>query len=287
MSRSSILLVAGSLLGLAAAGSGLGLSFEFGGAKPRPEVAARVAGREIARADVDRLVAAMASERGGRESDRGRVLERLIDEQLLVARALDLGLADRDPRIRSDLVQAVIRSVVAPYEDAEPSQAELRGFFDANRDLFSNPARLRVGQVFVRAGETSLERARELAGRLRSGEERLADVAASAGDPSGLLLPDAYLTPVKLRDYLGPTAARTLLLMEAGQVSEPVRVSGGYRVLVLLGREEPEAPSLEGLRAQVLAEYRRRAGENAVKAYLRGLRRSYEVLVFDEDARAR
>lgn len=289
MRRSSLLLLAGSFVGLAAAVAGLGVSLEFAGSGPRSGVAATVAGHEIASIDVERLVAAMASERGGRRGDRARVLERLIDEQLLLVRALDLGLADRDPRIRGELVQAVIRSVVAEHEDAEPSEKELRRFFETNRDMFSNSARLRTGQVFVRSTSASdqiaLERARQAAARLRQGQT-LAEAKESFGDPSGLVLPDAFLTPAKLRDYLGPTAARTLLSMEAGQVSDPVRVSGGYRVLVLLGREEPTAPSLEGLRPQVIAEYRRRLGEDAVKRYLVGLRKSYEVVVFDAGTEA-
>ena len=276
--------MAGSTLGLAAALSGLGVSFGPGGGGMPDNVAALVAGREITRADVDRIVSAMASERGEKPGDRSRVVERLVDEQLLVARALDLGLADRDPRIRGDLVQGVISSVVAPYEDAQPGETDLREFFDKNRDLFANPPRLRVAQVFVsshrRSAEQALARAGQAVARLQDGE-RVEEVAASLGDPSGLVLPDAFLMPAKLRDYLGPTSARTLLGMEPGAISEPVRVSGGYRVLVLLGREEPRPPSLDGLRDEVLATYRRRLGEEALERYLAELRRSYEVRVFD------
>ena len=39
------------------------------------------------------------------------VEERLIDEELLVARGLELGLARRDPRVRKDLTASVIDAV--------------------------------------------------------------------------------------------------------------------------------------------------------------------------------
>jgi parvulin-like peptidyl-prolyl isomerase len=80
------------------------------------------------------------------------------------------------------------------------------------------------------------------------------------------------LPAAKLREYLGPTATRTALELEAGAVSEPVRSGAGFHVLQVVAREERHLPPLAEIEEQVRAEWRRRGGDEALRAYLRELR---------------
>jgi parvulin-like peptidyl-prolyl isomerase len=71
------------------------------------------------------------------------------------------------------------------------------------------------------------------------------------------------LPAAKLLDYLGPTALRAALVLDAGAVSEPVRSGTGYHVLIVVAREAEWLQPLADIEADVRAEYRRRAGERA------------------------
>jgi len=71
--------------------------------------------------------------------DRAHVLERLIEEELLVQRGLTLGLARQDRRVRADLTATVIDGVVSDASEGEPSDDELTAFYAANRDFFAGP----------------------------------------------------------------------------------------------------------------------------------------------------
>jgi parvulin-like peptidyl-prolyl isomerase len=280
--RARGLLALGAALGLAAAALGLMRGGPGAAALPAGAVAV-VNGEPIATETWARALAALAADRRDPlgEQDKRRVLDRLIEEELLVQRGLELGLARYDRRVRADLVSAVIDGIVAEAEDREASESELAAFYAENRDWFMRPGRLRVRRVWVAtpagADVASAEaRAREAARRLRAGEP-LEQVASQIGDPPVAEVPDALLTPAKLREYLGPTALRTALELDPGEVSEPVRAAGGFHVVLLTGREAEQVAPLDEIREVVGAEWRRRAGERALRSYLDRLREEGEV----------
>jgi parvulin-like peptidyl-prolyl isomerase len=282
--RPLVLLGLGALIGAGLAAAGVGKSMRRDGL---PSGAVAVVNGEAIRADdYARAVQGLAGDARSpiTEADRRHVLDRLIDEELLVQRGLALGLPRQDRRVRADLTSAVIDSVVTDASLREPGDEELTAFYNANRDFFAGPGRLRVRQVFVRTAAASdpaaQTRAQEAARRLRSGES-FAAVIAELGDAPIAAIPDAPLPPAKLRDYLGPTALQTVLALADGEISDPVRSADGYHVLQVAERQPDSLPPLGDIRPQVLAEFRRRAGERALRLYLDDLRNHSDVRVVE------
>jgi parvulin-like peptidyl-prolyl isomerase len=280
--RPQVLLGAGASLGLALAMAGV---LAPGGRRSAlsDDAVAVVNGEAVSRAEYERAIAALTADRRGAvgDAERRRVIERLVDEELLIQRALDLGLVRRDRRLRGELVSVMIQSIVSEVTEVEPTDEEVASFYDRNRDYFTQPGRIRLRQIVIEAsanGEGGLDRARAARARLMAGEP-FARVREELGGVEIAPLPDAPLPPAKLREYLGPTAVRTALALEPGEVSDPVRSTAGYHVLQLVEREVPRVPPLEEVDAEVRAEYRRRAGEGALRGYLDGLKRSADVNV--------
>ena len=279
--RPTVLLVSGAALGALLAAAGLTAS---GGGGLPPDVVALVNQTPIRTEDYVRMCDAVANDRRAplEAADRRRILDRLIEEELLVQRGLTLDLARLDRRVRADLTQTVIDGIATQAGTREPSEEELRAFYEAHRDLFAGPGRLRVRQVFIRVTAPSdpaaLARADQAAQRLRAGES-IDAVQAALGDPPLAALPDAPLPPSKLRDYLGPTALRTALELDIGEVSDPVRSGTGYHVLQVVERQADTAPALADVRPQVVAELNRQAGEQALRAYLDELRAGADVTI--------
>jgi parvulin-like peptidyl-prolyl isomerase len=119
-------------------------------------------------------------------------------------------------------------------------------------------------------------RAEEVTRRLRAGED-FASVRAALGDLELAPLPDAPLPIEKLRDYLGPSAVSTLLGLMPGQVSDPIRSTSGYVVLVLVEQSDAEIPPLAEVEPQVRAALRNRSGDDALRRYLDDLRKAGAV----------
>jgi hypothetical protein len=275
-------LALGALAGLATAAVAL-----VGGAGDPPALPAgaiaTVNGAPVRAADYERAVAALAGDRRDPLGDAERrfVLERLVDEELLVQRAVELGLVRHDRRVRNDLVSALIESVASDASGREPTPDEVRAFFEANREYFARPGRLRVRQLWVRAAPGEVEaqaRAEQATARLRAGEPFEA-VAAALGDAPVAPVPDAPLPAAKLADYLGPAALAALDGLEAGAVAGPLPAAGGHQVLLLAAREPAAAPPFEAVEAEVRAEARRRAGDTELRRYLEELRQRAAIRV--------
>ena len=294
LNRPLLLLGLGAGLGLALATAGILGSAAESGALPDSAVA-RVNGVPVRADDYGRLVSGLESDlrRPASAEEQRRVLDRMIEEELLVQRGLELGLARYDRRVRGDLVSAVIAAVASDAEAQEPSEAELQAFYAEQSDFFTQPGRLWVRQIFFQVptrardpetggktdGETgAAERAAEARERLERGED-FESVRRSLGDREILEVPGALLPAAKLREYLGPTALRRALELEVGGVSEPIRSGTGLHVLLLVAREPDRTPPYEELAPQARAEWRRRAGDRALRAYLDELRRRADVEV--------
>jgi hypothetical protein len=284
-SRAIAWLGVGALAGIAAAGFALLDSGRGGPALPEGAVAT-VNGAVLRVVDYRRVLAALEGDRRNPVGDEERrfVLERLVDEELLVQRALELGLARSDRMVRSQLVAAMITSVTENAAVEEPDEAALRTFHAEHGEWFAAPGRLRARQLWVRAAPARSEdeaqaRAAEAAARLRAGEPFEA-VATTLGDPLVAPLPDAPLPAAKLVEYAGPGALAALAAeAEPGAVSEPLPHAGGFQVLALVAREDLRHPAFEEVAEQVRAEWRRRAGDEALRRYLTELRERAEIRV--------
>ena len=280
------------LLWLAAgAGAGLllaavGLLREDADSEALPPVAvARVNGALILKDAYRQLLTGLESDtREAADPERRRhVLDRMIEEELLVQRALELGLAGSDRRVRGNLVSAMIAAVTSDAESAVPEPDTLRRFFDENRAYFTRPPRLRVRQIYLR--ESGRESDPTPRTRAESARRRLLGGAAfgqlkrEVGDLEVAPIPDTLLPPAKLREYIGPAGLEAALALEPGSPSPPVPAAGGFRILELVERDSARTPALAEIRPLVEAEWSRREGERALRAYLDELRDRSEVRI--------
>jgi parvulin-like peptidyl-prolyl isomerase len=283
--RPIALLGLGAAVGIALAVASL-LSSSGNAGLPEGAVA-RVNDTLIRESQFERAVAAMASDRRTAltSADRRHILDRLIDEELLVQYGLALGLAERDRRVRSDLVSAVLASQVASVDGTTPSDGEVLGFYRENEDFFRLPGRLRVRSLWIRAAPDrtaaeALALAEAALERLRAGEA-FAEVVKVFGDRPVAPVPDAMLPPAKLREYVGPSALSAIDRLAVGDVSDPLVSGSAVRVFLLVDREVSAAPAIEVFQNEVRAEMKRRAGDDAVRSLLDRLRESAALELSD------
>jgi parvulin-like peptidyl-prolyl isomerase len=272
--RGNVALAAGVMVGLGLAMAGL-VDEPLPIVGLPPGAAAVVNGHVIAADDLERAVAALDADRRTPvdEAERRRLLDRLIEEELLLQHAIDLDLVRRDPRVRGQLVAGVIEAVVAESEATEPTEEALRAFYDANHGYFMRPGRLRVRRHRVPGGDGEARaRAERLTAALRAGK------TPGAADETAVPIPDALLPLAKLQQYLGPTLTAAAARLEPGIASQPIAHAGAWHVLEVIEREPDVTPPFDEVRAAVREEARRRHGEEALRRYLDDLRRRALVL---------
>jgi PPIC-type PPIASE domain len=281
--RARWLLAAGVAAGIALAASGLVRGAAFPGRALAADEVARVNGVPIRVEELERLVVALEADKRSplAEGDRARVLDRLVEEELLVQRAVEIGLVDSEPGVRKALVQALIDSIVAEAESEEPEPEALRRFYDEHREYFSGSERFRAERLVFRprpAGPPPEERAREARRALDAGEPADA-VGGRLADEAVVALPGALLPAAKLREYLGSDAFAAALAAPPGSWAQTRLGSDGFQLLRLAERRGGEAPPYEKVAPQVAAEWRRQQGDRALREALDFLRASADVVV--------
>ena len=260
-------LALGALVGILLAG--FGLFSPVPSSTLQPETIAEVNGVSISQALFDRMISAMTEESSFQVSDerRAEVLDRLIDEELLVQRGLDLGLPQNDRTVRAIMVRNVIDSVVAESQAESVDTKTLRIFLQENSELFVGSPRYRV-RVYAAATE---EQATVLLDQLigtQLSESNLLNL------DTALLpnIPDLLLPSAKLRDYVGATVLRKLQTLESGEVSESFLYQGRYLVIHLVEQQLSSVPDFELIKDQVENEYRQQRSSEALRDYLSWLK---------------
>lgn len=276
--RGSWLLSIGALLGVALAAAGMTARAEKAPQADTVAVA-YVNGRPILRADYQRALAALAAaKKGGRLSpgERRQVLDRLVDEELLVQRGLELGLAERDPRVRADLSAAVIdMTTMRGASDATTSEAVLREYYAEHPERFGLTPRVRVAVPCY----AEKSRAEQAHARLAAGAP--VGEVVDAADRRRVPVPDDLLPIGKLADYAGGKLARLTEELGAGQ-GRSVSVGDAHCVLWVIDKEAGRRLPFETVRERVLAEVQRRAGERRLAEFLGESRERAEISILEQ-----
>jgi len=282
------LLAIGAFVGLAVA---LSSSVGFGRAdhvRVPEDAVAMVNGKPLRRTTVARAGARVAADRKSAAEgiSTDTIVKRLVEEELLVQRALAVGLVDADATVRSSLVRAMLDSIVLEAESETPSDADLRSFRRENAELFVPTSRYEVERIVFRdheGGSTAAERAAAAAAALRSGEP-FAAVRARFGDEPVMTLPGGALSPSELAEFLGPAAARRAARLAVADVTEPLASDEGLQVLRL--RRSVPAPALspETERAVVETAYRKNRVDEALREYLERLWRAADITIVRDRA---
>ena len=210
--------------------------------------------------------------------DKEYVLERMIEEELLIKRAIDLGMLENNPMARGTIVQQMIKNIVTEGSRIEPQENELIEFFQENIGFFTKANRLRVRQIYFSQddfGDEAFVKANDAFVRLNKGEN-FEEVAIS-GSKSALKIPDTLMNLSKVREYIGPSLMREAQLLKPGYSSAPNKVSGGYKIIYLVDREDAIQPEYSNIRSAVLSEFLKRRDDQSLRKYLDNLKKWYDV----------
>jgi len=259
-------LLVGAVAGLLAAGYGMLRQDESRAPLPADAVA-RVNERIISRDSFERTLARLPAEQIDTHL-RTQMLERLIDDELLVQRALELGMAQSDTEVRNAIINSLIASITAEADASSPSDDELALYLAENPDRFSY-----VASVSVAAWQSDAETvAQEFVASLRgTGEATPGDGIAALPDlPSGLMSVEI------LRDYLGPAIAAAASDMPPGSSAVFAR-RGRWLVVQVLDKTSDVVTDLATIRSRVLQDYRRNMASQAIEDYIENLRQRATV----------
>ena len=211
-----------------------------------------------------------------KEEDRAFVLERMIEEELLIQRAKDLGMFSTNTMIRGAIVQQMINMIISENSLDIVSTSQLKEFYEANKGFFTSADRLRLKQIYFSDEKGgALERAQNAYLHLVQGNNL--DEIDSKSDETALEVPNTLMTLSKVREYIGPSLMQIAKMLKPGEFTSPKKVIGGYKIIVLLERRDASPPDFKEIRDRVKSEYQKRKDDEALRDYLNKLKKWYEI----------
>ena len=278
--RANWLLVIGATIGIALAASGL---LE----DPKPalgmQTLAMVNGAGIDKAQYLRFLDLLAKEKRSplSKDDQRSVLQRMIDEKLLLERGIEIGLTESSPQVRKLIVQQVMQLVLSESETEQSDEQDLRDFYQDNLAYFTVPPRLQVQRMLfknIASKDNNQTRAQQAFDALVSGDLYL-DVKKQYADADLLSIPNEPLPKHKLLQYLGPIQTNIALALNSGELSEPVIDGDNVAIIIVINHVKANARPFEEIRPQVQSEFERRRGDDALATYLEDLRTIAEITI--------
>ena len=219
-------------------------------------------------------------------AERERVLHNMIDEELLVQRGLVLDLPETTVEVREAMAAGVNAQVAAPLLAQEPTDAELRAYYDAHRSKYTAEGSMSVRNLVLHVGgyqnaDQSTAQAQtdasEAVYQLRAGASvdyilehfGFVDIHREAD-----IEPD-FAAKLHLGDSLYAVAAT----LADGEISDPLIESDGVHVLLMERRHPPGVVDFTAVRNDVYTDYRQMLTRQTTQENLRLLRRQAQILV--------
>jgi hypothetical protein len=288
--RSITLFSLGSAIGLGIAGYGLFTAKGTVIHHVPPENVALVNQRPILRTDFIAQTETETAKPFGEATlaERLKVLDEMVREELFVQRGLELDFPGTDPDTRSALVAAVEQQVVADVTTHQPTDDELRKYFEEHRSNYATEGTMTLHNlVLAKAkGPDAMATAQKAADALRA-HTPLDQVEKTYGLSE--LVPEhageeQFYFAQKI--HLGETLFERVLALNDGDVSEPVELPDGVHVVQMIKNVKPLPLTFERVRSQVLTESIAAAKKKLEDADLRYLRDKADILIADDYADA-
>lgn len=269
-------LLAGAIIGAGLAATGL---VEDRLSPVTHKIIATIDGEVISLAHYNSVVATVEKDRGKplADSDKNYLLERMIDEKLLLQHAQNSGLTRSDSAVKKAIVDAVIENIISKNRGVIPNNKDLETFYATNLSYFSHTPVMRVQRMVFKGAEPH-KQAQQAHSALGRGES-FASIKQHLASEDVLQLPSSPIPRNRLPNYLGPTLAQALWDLEPGQFTAPLASGSSLVILGLIDKQSGQTPPLEKIRDQVTREFQRRQNDQALQDYLEDLKASANIRI--------
>jgi hypothetical protein len=207
-------------------------------------------------------------------AERRKAFDSYVRDEVLYREALARGLDRDDPLVKMSLVRKITLLGTVAAESAQPTDAEMKAYFDLRTDRYRVPASFDLFQV-------TLSRDKHGEQLESAANQRLAEFQARDPSPEELAgLSEIGLLPHEMKDASEDELARTfgtdfsrgVLSLGVGQWAGPVRSGFGLHLVKITRRDEPRIPDWSEVRDRLATDMQfegRTAAEDQFYAEIR------------------
>ncbi len=208
--------------------------------------------------------------------ERKETITAFVEDEILYSEAYKRGLDKGDTRMRRNMILKMRGLLIGDIK--QPTDDELRAYFEANREKFTRPATLSLEHVFF---SDAAKAPQDLLEQLQSGEDH-----ATLGEYKlglGRTMPN--LTQRILVGTFDADAARAILAIDDDQWHGPFESIHGIHFTRIVDRTPEIQASYEEVKRYLEGDWQMAQSRKAIEQEVELLRDSYEI-VFEADREA-
>ena len=200
-----------------------------------------------------------------------QLLQRLIDDELILQRAEELGILQADPGIRKLLARSAINTVVRESQALLIKEPELIAFYNDHQAVFQQPQRIKLQA----AQFDDLEMANISRNAVLLGDSLKKTVSLGGGKI--LPIPVSPLPKHMLIRYLGISLTDLAIELSATQISQPIVQSDNIYLLQVIENQPAILMPFEQVRETVMTELISRQRRDSLATTLEELKQTASI----------
>ena len=217
------------------------------------------------------------------------LLERMIEEELLVQRGIELSLHKNDIEVRKTIIQQVIAFIIQ-VEDAQPDEEELINYFQKNINKYKPTELIHVNSIFVESNnegsillgsEYDFKSQKDLFDKIYSqlNFKSFSEVKNEFNQPQIVELPNKTINLKDCRLYLNNKVCNEIILLENEEISQPIFYQNGYFIFQMIEKKRAEIDDnfFEKVRDKVLFDYLNQKDDQKLIDYIKYLKNNADI----------
>ncbi len=223
------------------------------------------------------------------ETELRGLVDDWVRREVLYREALKLGMDRDDEIIRRRMVQKIEFLTEDLAAQAQPTEAELRAFFQENLDDYLLPELRSFTHIYYNIdsrGESAYDDAERELAELNASPSPAAR-APERGDRFMLQHDYSAQSPDEVRRAFGQRFAEALFELEPGDWQGPIASGYGLHLVRVIDLQEGRAPEFAEVRNLVERDFASELRQRANDAMLAGLLEGYDVAIDEEAIRER
>ena len=206
------------------------------------------------------------------------LVKEFIREEVLYREGVAMGLDRDDIIVRRRIGQKMEFMIGDLAVPAEPDDATLATYLEANRDKYMEPPHLTFTHVYFNVDRRGAQARADAVAALNELGDR--QRAPEVGDRFALAIDYADETVREVDQSFGPNFGEQLLAAPVGEWAGPVESAYGLHLVRVLARTEPQLPMFTELRDRLSNDYSYDTRQTANKLALERLTKRFQI-VFD------
>ena len=218
------------------------------------------------------------------------LLERMIEEELLVQRGIELDLHKKDIGVRKEMIKQVIDFIIQ-VEKNQFNEEDIRDFYNENIGKYRPTQKIQFQSIYI----NSLNKESVLLGTesdLKTLQPKLLklydelntkdflDIKSSYDENNFFEVPDKLINIKDCNLLFGKSICNQIASLNIDEVSQPIFFDNGYFIFKLVDqvKQEIDENYYNEIREKIIFDYNNGLDDEKLKNYLKYLKDNSEII---------